>query len=608
MKITFLSTVVGQPTPKYITLRDVVRLIKSDRYKSLIEKIRQTTDKDEKAELKKQLPAVLLGGTFSKRGNAYLQEASRLITIDIDDIEPNQVEELEGKLKQDKHIALLFRSPSNKLKGAFKVDYDIKNNSDNHNAWRQVNEYFLKHYDVGLDPATSDVSRATFLSYDPNPYVKEDAEDYEIKTTQKTEENPVKGKHICPYHDDNDASLVIYEKGDWYCFGCGTSGEPGTFKNPDARTRLNSRGKNHYYLPSTEEKKEEDKKSSLKILDVKDILNKPMPEVKWDIENILTHNAVSMFAGEPGAYKSAFAILLCFYASCGRAFLNRFDIPKPLKCGFINLEMSEDKFAQYLHKIADGNEINVNDLQEKFIHIPASGIKLDDDDDENYKRVRDLLKEYPCDIVVIDSGVRAMQGDENAASDVRKLFDSIYALRNEFDTTFILIHHKRKPSNENKKSTAHDVRGSGDFYAACDELWVFEKKKKNDEGKQIDLICHKMRLSQEKSWSIFVEEGFKMKVLGEYEDYNPVKVAEHYLVKWLETKDAGFNFNFDEAYEALKENNVTKSGLRSILSEMRKDGRLGNAKYNRYILPNRISSNDLEMWMDSSEPMEKEDL
>jgi len=605
MRVSFFPGVKQTTPQKNITLRDVADLIKSERYKSLIEEIRKTTDKDQKSELKKQLPIVVFGGTFSKRGNSHLEEASRLITVDIDDIGPDQVDELEGKLKQDKHIALLFRSPSNKLKGAFKVDYDIKNNTDNQNAWRQVNDYFLKNYDIGLDPATSDISRATFLSYDPDPYVKEDAEPYEIKQVQKKEENSAMGKYICPYHDDNDASLVMYEKGDWFCYGCGTSGEPGTFKNPDARTKRNSRGKNHYYLPSEGESPDEDKKSCLKVIDVADILNEPMPEVKWDIKDILTHNAVSMFAGEPGSYKSAFAILLCFYASCGKAFLNRFDIPKPLKCGFMNLEMSEKKFAQYLHKIAEGNGINKGDLREKFVHIPATGIKLDDDDDENYRKVRDLLKENPCDIIVVDSGVRAMQGDENAASDVRKLFDSIYALRNEFDTTFILIHHKRKPSNDKKKSTAHDVRGSGDFYAACDELWSFEKKKKNESGKQIDLICHKMRLTQEKSWSIFIEEGFKMRVLGEFEDYNPVKVAENCLVKWLGTKDYGFTFNFEEAYEVLKEDNVTKSGLRTILSKMRSDGRLGHGKHNRYSLLEKIDSNNIEMWLDSSESMEK---
>jgi DNA primase len=30
---------------------------------------------------------------------------------------------------------------------------------------------------------------------------------------------------ICPFHDDTDPSLAVYDNNTYYCFGCGTSGD-----------------------------------------------------------------------------------------------------------------------------------------------------------------------------------------------------------------------------------------------------------------------------------------------------------------------------------------------------------------------------------------------
>lgn len=135
-------------------------------------------------ELKNQLDYFTAGGTFTRRQDAALVAPSGLLVLDFDEMRGG-VAEARAALLADPELApamaLLFVSPSGdglKVLMAADPQFDRR---DNYNA---LSRYLTDHYGWGptLDPKTADISRACFLSHDPNAWV---APAYRsMKTTQ----------------------------------------------------------------------------------------------------------------------------------------------------------------------------------------------------------------------------------------------------------------------------------------------------------------------------------------------------------------------------------------------------------------------------------------
>ncbi len=108
--------------PHEVTIEKIASRIKEGKSKDLIDKIRNGNK-----DLKKQLPAIVFAGLFNKRNSNGLKTHSGLMCFDFDNY-PSK-EELEKQreiLKQNKHVVLLFTSPSgNGLKAVVKVSKDL---------------------------------------------------------------------------------------------------------------------------------------------------------------------------------------------------------------------------------------------------------------------------------------------------------------------------------------------------------------------------------------------------------------------------------------------------------------------------------------------------
>lgn len=133
--------------------------------------------KHEQDRLKRALDYVTPAGTFAPtRANAHLQEASRLLVLDFDDLPDVAAarELLFADSMLGPEIALLFISPSGTgLKAFLRLDpaYDYAENFD------AVATYLTHYYaglQVALDAKCRDVSRACFLSFDPDAYLHPD--------------------------------------------------------------------------------------------------------------------------------------------------------------------------------------------------------------------------------------------------------------------------------------------------------------------------------------------------------------------------------------------------------------------------------------------------
>ena len=118
-------------------------------------------------ELKKQLPAVLWSGTFTKRANNALVQHSGLLCADLDGLNGSLLDARQ-KLLSSPYAWAVFTSPSGGgLKVVFRVPADVAKHSG---SFRAVEQHVRELTGVQIDEACKDVARLCFLSHDPELY------------------------------------------------------------------------------------------------------------------------------------------------------------------------------------------------------------------------------------------------------------------------------------------------------------------------------------------------------------------------------------------------------------------------------------------------------
>ena len=106
---------------------------------------------------------------FTTRNDKALVSHSGLLCIDFDHLQ--SVDLLRNQLLQDEYFEtqLLFVSPSGDgLKWIISIDTKQTTHS---NYFAAVANYILQTYGVEVDKSGRDISRACFLSYDPQVYI-----------------------------------------------------------------------------------------------------------------------------------------------------------------------------------------------------------------------------------------------------------------------------------------------------------------------------------------------------------------------------------------------------------------------------------------------------
>ncbi|PXF58874.1 MAG: hypothetical protein C4B58_05300 [Deltaproteobacteria bacterium] len=174
-----------------ITWQKALKDIASDKYKGKIENVREVlqrfgADSPEYRKIKIQLPAVTFGGTFSPtRTKGNIVSSTGFIIPDLDHLNES-TELIFNLLTQDPNVGFVFRSPSGEgIKAGIRAQ-NIKNDSDYKRLYFAVERYFKEVYGIEIDPACKDISRLTFVSYDPALWVNAEPQYFDIKAWEKS--------------------------------------------------------------------------------------------------------------------------------------------------------------------------------------------------------------------------------------------------------------------------------------------------------------------------------------------------------------------------------------------------------------------------------------
>lgn len=198
--ITIFKNINETNNPHYISVDTAIHRIRTGKSKSLLDKIRDTKDKETRNELKKGLPSVCFGGEFSSRSDNALIKSSGIMSIDFDGFE-NQ-EDLMVKrfeLEIDQYTYACFTSPSgNGIKVLVKIpETDAK-------GYKAYFKAMQTYYDCDkFDKSCSNISRVTYESYDEDLFINEDSELW----TEKHEEKKPSSKKVTIPLDDQDKTI-----------------------------------------------------------------------------------------------------------------------------------------------------------------------------------------------------------------------------------------------------------------------------------------------------------------------------------------------------------------------------------------------------------------
>jgi len=172
MKVSFYTKYNSVAPQKNTSIFKVLEDIKNGLYKEQIKNVRLLiNDKPNRDKEKQKLPLVGFGGTFTSRANSNLIQSSGLAMLDFDHVE--DLQKLRDDVDNEIYTFSSFISPSGDgLKVLVKIPL-VSTDKDYKSFYLELQKYYNKF--AQTDDATKDISRATYLSYDPNLHLNLDS-------------------------------------------------------------------------------------------------------------------------------------------------------------------------------------------------------------------------------------------------------------------------------------------------------------------------------------------------------------------------------------------------------------------------------------------------
>lgn len=204
--VTIFQNIKETATPFFRDVFVILNRVKDGASKDIVKSIRSSSDKTERNEIKKQLPAICFSGKFNKRNDNSLIEHSGLICLDFDGyVKSKELLQDKENLCKNKFVFSVFISPSgNGLKVLVKIPSDAENHI---NYFNSLEKYFNSPY---FDKTSKNLSRVCYESYDPLIHVNENSSIWDkIEETEYIEVSKFKDKPTIPITDENKIVEIL---------------------------------------------------------------------------------------------------------------------------------------------------------------------------------------------------------------------------------------------------------------------------------------------------------------------------------------------------------------------------------------------------------------
>lgn len=213
-------------------------------------------------------------------------------------------------------------------------------------------------------------------------------------------------------------------------------------------------------------------KAGAKLLGLDQIAKEPLPEIEWLVEDILGFGDRAVLAGEWGSLKTWEALHLSIHLAVGKDWMGH-KVPKPRRVLYVDEEMPEWGMRSRAIRIlqAEGIPLDHPNLANlKF--VSRQGFKLEMAD---IMKVKALCISWDPEVIVVETMVRVMTGNENSNADVASAWNLIGEhWQGSVKRTVLITHHFRKPSQDADATghldIGHMIRGGGDIVGGGDTI------------------------------------------------------------------------------------------------------------------------------------------
>ena len=168
-KVSWFKSTKQTEVQKAFPIVTFLGLIKNGKYKEQIEKLRSGGDKS----IKTQLPTIAFQGLFeySRKANNFI-ESSGLIILDIDSMNPNDLEETKQEImdSSDSVLAAMVSPSGNGIKVLYYVEPHLVTKDSYRAIGKEVVSQFSDYGDVDFLSITDTL----IMTYDSNILINED--------------------------------------------------------------------------------------------------------------------------------------------------------------------------------------------------------------------------------------------------------------------------------------------------------------------------------------------------------------------------------------------------------------------------------------------------
>jgi len=166
--------------------------IKDGRYQDQVLRLRNTTDKEQRRNLKTKLPCIMVSAN-SATGGKTIQDCTEhtgYLIADIDNVPADALDMVLAKVRGDRFTHACFISAGGHGICAIIRTKKWKNEDEHHDCFAALVNYYGDTYAIDLDAAGSNWNRLRAMSYDPDLHLEPNSDIFRDRIKRQTKEPP----------------------------------------------------------------------------------------------------------------------------------------------------------------------------------------------------------------------------------------------------------------------------------------------------------------------------------------------------------------------------------------------------------------------------------
>jgi hypothetical protein len=214
-----------------------------------------------------------------------------------------------------------------------------------------------------------------------------------------------------------------------------------------------------------------------------DLFKMQFPEQAWYIKTLLPKKGKLLIGGSPKIGKTFLLLELARALTCNRTAFehDEFTTGKPVNVLLIDQEVGPEFMQERGARIFQDEQEDTY-RPRAFLHSKDASLKIDTM--SGFNHVRELIKEFQINVLLLDPMARLHSADENSNHEMIQIFSRIDTLIYEFmeqELSVVMAHHFAKKPHGRDAATydglsPNNFRGAGDWFAWPDGVMMLDRK------------------------------------------------------------------------------------------------------------------------------------